>query len=135
MPQPGVPASLMPRVDSPAAEVAEAVADGPPPWRAGASAPAPRETARPTSVEEASEAVSAAALAATNGHRPLSRELELLLDEAALAEARTVAIDLQVRDASDRVLHQIRDLAWDLAEQPDSDDVRLQLQIALRPKP
>ncbi len=132
-----VPASLMPRAQATAEPPAiETTAAGPPPWRPAAGAAPLRHPARfePEETFGVPEAPPAEALAESNGHKPLDRELELLLDAAALAEARTVAIDLQVRDASDRVLHQIRDVEWDLAEEPTSDAVRLQLHIALRPK-
>jgi outer membrane biosynthesis protein TonB len=151
-PFPAVPASLMTTRPPEAPAPLEAPAQGPPPWRPSAAAPeapappapapaATRPRRRPephragASEPPAAKAPAAeAVLAAGNGHKDLGRQLELLLDAAALAEARTVAIDLQVRDASERVLHQIRDFAWDIAGLPAADDVRLQLQIALRPK-
>ncbi len=151
-----IPASLLPqepaKPKAPALAAVEPIAQGPPPWRPAAGmvplrepleaeAPPARETPAPmpvppeTPVAAAETPPPAAIPMGSNGHPPIGRrELELLLDAVALAAARTVAIDLQVRDASERVLHQIRDLEWDLAAQPASDAVRLELEIALRPR-
>jgi signal recognition particle receptor subunit beta len=119
---------------------------GPPPWKGRGSvaagpprteeplpAPPPPAAAERAAETEASSRVEE--LASTNGHAAIDRRLvELDLDSAELEQARTLAIDLQVRDARQRVLHQIRDFQWELAEGTAGQKLRFQLEIELNPR-
>lgn len=144
----------------PAAASDSADEGGPPPWKAGGAAGLPRvdeaepglETAPPETAPPppsapepepepeqpqpvAAEPASAEELASTNGHASIDKRLvELDLAAHELEQAHTLAVDLQVRDARQRVLHQIRDFQWELAEGTGGRKVRFQLEIELHPK-
>jgi len=116
---------------------------GPPPWKgrgAAAAGPPPAEESlaaapRPAEGTEVEAPPAVEELAATNGHAAIDRRLvELDLDSDELEQARTLAIDLQVRDARQRVLHQIRDFQWELAEGTAGQRLRFQLEIELNPR-
>jgi len=71
------------------------------------------------------------AIAATNGRRQLDNALSLALSEDDFERVHQVSVDLQVRDERDRVLHQVRDIQWSLAEVDDLGNVLLHLKIEL----
>ncbi len=98
---------------------------------AAIEAEAPSEEAEKEAGEEVPSADEIAARAATNGRRHVDRELSLALSGEDLDNARQISIDLQVRDDRDRVLHQVRDVQWDLASIEGLQDVLLHLKIEL----
>ena len=73
----------------------------------------------------------AAGEASRNGKRQFAHSLNLALSLADLQRASNISVDLQVRDASDRVLHQVRDIQWSLEDLGSLQDVLLQLEIEL----
>ena len=70
-------------------------------------------------------------LAASNGRRHLDHALNLAMPGEDLRRAHRLSVDLQVRDARDRVLHQVRDIEWNLQDVGDLPDVLLHLKIEL----
>jgi hypothetical protein len=123
---------------------AKADEGGPPPWKGRATsadappedmAQPPADQPRPADAVESAPEQTVDELAATNGHAAVDKrllELDLALDD--LEQARTVAIDLQVRDSRQRVLHQLRDFQWELSDGAGGRRVRFQLEIELNPK-
>jgi signal recognition particle receptor subunit beta len=85
-------------------------------------APAPAPTPSGSEIAE---------LAKKNGRRSIDRALSLALRGADLEQAKRLSLDLQVRDGRDRVLHQVRDIEWNLHEIDRLQDVLLLLKIEL----
>jgi len=141
--EPAVVKGVMAPQDGPVVAVRRDDEGGPPPWKGRGSAAAGTVRAeeslaappRPPTRAEAEASPPVEELASTNGHAAIDRRLvELDLDSDELEQARTLAIDLQVRDARQRVLHQIRDFQWELAEGTAGQKVRFHLEIELNPR-
>ena len=82
---------------------------------------------------EATDAVELdpAQIAATNGRGKMDRALNLAMRASDLERAFSLSLDLQVRDESNRVLHQVRDFEWSLQDIDRLQDVLLNLKIEL----
>lgn len=91
---------------------------------------APEEPAAETTEEDVA-AQDAGALAQTNGRNKIDRALSLALQADDLERAASLSLDLQVRDERDRVLHQVRDFEWSLADIDRLQNVLLNLKIEL----
>ncbi len=66
-----------------------------------------------------------------NGRREVHRSLHLRLPRGELERATAVALDLQIEDADQRIVHRVRDYRLALDERGRGEDVVVRLQIAL----
>ena len=97
------------------------------PRRAAPKPPAVR-TAEPKVAAEPDEA------AAGNGRVTVNRDLLLRLARSEFERTSRVRINLQLQDEAEEVLHEVRDLEWEISRRPSLDEVLLRLNIALNPK-
>jgi mutual gliding-motility protein MglA len=121
-------------VETAAEEKAEPPAAAPEPEVAAAPEAEPQPEPQPQREPEpaaGAEATATHPIAASNGRRSLENALSLALPGQDLARTRNVSLDLQLRDERDRVIHQVRDIQWNLQDVEDLQTVYLQLKIGL----
>jgi hypothetical protein len=108
----------------------EPAAAGPPLEEAeegSAAAAAPR-----VATAEPDPALAAADVASGNGHPPGGVDLAVELGRPELSRSRRVLIDLRFHDDQDRIVHEVRDLHWDLSKEADIEELLVRLSISAR---
>jgi signal recognition particle receptor subunit beta len=69
--------------------------------------------------------------APTNGRRKTSRDLLLQLNRTDMMRVRKVSLNLRVEDEADQLVHEVRDLKFDLGDPASANEMLLQLNILL----
>lgn len=124
---PGAAAAKAARASAaPAQQAAPEPAAEQPAARAAKESPAPPAAAAPPVPAEDTER--------RNGRSALDRDLLLRLGRGELDRTRRLMVHLQLRDEQDELLHEIRNLHWEIDRPADRDELQLRLNIALNPK-
>jgi mutual gliding-motility protein MglA len=71
-------------------------------------------------------------VASGNGHPPGGVDLAVELGRPELSRSRRVLIDLRFHDDQDRIVHEIRDLHWDLSKEGNLEELLVRLSISAR---
>lgn len=77
-------------------------------------------------------AATAEEVASGNGHPPGAAGLAVELGRPELSRSRRVLIDLRFHDDHDRIVHEVRDLHWDLSKAGEIEELLMRLSISAR---
>ena len=100
------------------------------------SLPAPAAASPPAATAAPPTAASPAPdeAPAGNGRVTVNRDLLLRMARDEFERTARVRITLRLEDDAEKILHEVRDLEWEISRRPELDEVLLRLNIALNPK-